>query len=334
MKILLTKSFFDSDIEYIESRLLPGIELDEPKNFEESTIADSAVDADVLMGGLVSEPVLKAAKKLKFIQIPWTGVNNLDFDLIEKYGVTVCNSHSNSSIVAEHAIALMMDAAKKITYHDRLMREGNWNRPGLNDNAISPFSKKISNANIAIIGFGSIGKDIYRMMKGFNSQFKVFNRSGNIDESINEGNISYHSIDTVYKEIKNIDFVFVALPLTDATEEIIDAKFIQSMNREAVLINVSRGEIIEEQALYRALRNRDIAGAAIDTWFNYPDKENPRALPSLRYKFHELDNMVMSPHRAGFIDSGFPHLDDAIENLNRAVKGKPLINIVSTEDKY
>ena len=66
------------------------------------------------------------------MQIPWTGVDNLNFELLKKYNVTVCNSHSNSLAVAEHAIALMFDAAKKISYHDRLLRIGEWNRENRN----------------------------------------------------------------------------------------------------------------------------------------------------------------------------------------------------------
>ena len=143
MKVLLTKPFLESDLEYISERLADGIEIVKPSAFTPEAIANSAADADVLFGGNLAEPILQAAKNLKFAQIPWTGVDNLDFDLLKKYDVTIANSHSNAVIVAEHGVALMLDAAKKISYHDRQMRHGEWNRVKPAGNEVSPFSKLV-----------------------------------------------------------------------------------------------------------------------------------------------------------------------------------------------
>ena len=168
MKVLLTKPFFETDVEYIKSKLDENIRLIIPQSFDTEAIQEEAKDADVLLGGMISEAILQEAKKLKFIQIPWTGVDNLNFELLAKYNTVVCNSHSNATIVAEHAIALMLDAAKKISYHDRLMRKGNWNRPGINlENKLTPFSKPINKSTIAIVGYGSIGKKIQQFLSGF-----------------------------------------------------------------------------------------------------------------------------------------------------------------------
>jgi phosphoglycerate dehydrogenase-like enzyme len=82
------------------------------------------------------------------------------------------------------------------------------------------------------------------------------------------------------------------------------------------------------------LKERRIAFAAIDTWFNYPTKEAPIVFPSKNYPFHELNNIIMSPHRAGFSESGFPHLDDAIANLNAFFEGKELINVVNLKERF
>lgn len=332
MKVLLTKSFFDSDLEYMKSRLNPKVELVIPESFDEQTILKYTPEADVFLGAYFTEPILRMAKKLKLIQIPWTGVNTLDFDLIEKFDFVVCNSHSNSHVVAEHAIALLMDAAKKISYHDSLMRKGNWNRPGLNENDISPFSKTLMNSKIGLLGFGAIGRDIYNMMAGFNCTFKVFNRTGN--PTLNADNISFHSILEVYKELFDLDFVIISIPLTHNTQGLIDQKFFEAMDKNSVLINISRGEVIVEEDLFNSLNTKTIAFSAIDTWYNYPNKNKPLAFPSLKYPFHELDNIVLSPHRAGFVDSGFPHLDDAIENLNRLADDRDLINVVSLKTGY
>lgn len=334
MNVLLTKSFFPEDLDYISKRLLKGINLIIPASFEEQSLVQIVPGVEVFFGSLVTENILKAATDLKFIQIPWTGVENLDFDLLQKYNVVVCNSHSNSSAVAEHAVALMMDAAKKLSYHDRLLRQGKWNRLISNQlNTVSPFSSLISNSKVGIIGFGAIGKRIYEILKGFNCTFKAFTK-----DKLNSAEEIEHLLilppSEIINELHELKFVFVTVPLTKETFRMVNKKFLSSMSTDAVLINISRGEIVEEEDLFKALQDNTISFAAIDTWFNYPTRNNPEVFPSTRFNFHLLDNIILSPHRAGYVKEGLPHLDDAIENLNRFYLGKQLINKVSLIDRY
>jgi phosphoglycerate dehydrogenase-like enzyme len=334
MKVLLTKKMMSQDIEYIQSNISPNIQLVFPASYDESMLINYVPDAEVLFGGFFSEGLLSNAKKLKFAQIPWTGVDNLDFGLLSKHNVVVCNSHSNSEVVAEHAVAMMMDAAKKISYHDREMREGNWNRLFPNtQNIISPFSKKITGSTIGIIGFGAIGQHIVNMLQGFSCSFHVFTRSGVVAEEF-KSKVQGFQIKDFLDKAKELDVVFVAIPLTKETQGMIDENFFNAMSEHSILINISRGQVLNPAHLYDALHNKQIGVAAIDTWHNYPSQSNPKVFPSLEFPFHELDNIILSPHRAGYVDSGFPHLDDAIENLNRAIVGEPLINVVSFEFNY
>jgi phosphoglycerate dehydrogenase-like enzyme len=334
MKVLITKRFFPDDMTYILNHLNNGITLLTPSEYNEESIIALAPEADVLFGGLISEKLLSSAKNVRFFQIPWTGVDNLDFGLLRKYNVIVCNSHSNSTVVAEHAVALMMDAAKKISYHDRLMRYGNWNRIEPDQlNEISPFSTMISGSLVAIIGFGAIGNKIYELLKGYSCRFKIFDKDNMKIEDQDE-TLTIFSSDKIRKEIFDIDYVFTCVPLTPETSGLINNDFLSRMKKDAVLINISRGEVMNEGALYNALKTKTIAFAAVDTWFNYPTTESPKVFPSKRFEFHLLDNIILSPHRAGYIAGRFPHLDDAIENLNRSYLGKPLINVISLIDKY
>ena len=128
MNILLTKKFMQSDIDYIKAGLSDGIALIEPKEYTEAGVLEKINEADAVLGGMFSEPLLKASNHIKLFQIPWTGVDNIDFALLSRYGIdTVCNSHSNAFVVAEHAMALYCSVAKKISYHDRRLRHGDWN---------------------------------------------------------------------------------------------------------------------------------------------------------------------------------------------------------------
>ena len=334
MKVLLTRPFLKGDLDYISGRINENVTLIDPGSYSEKSLLKYVKDADVLFGNFFTERMIIAAENLKFIQIPWTGVENLDFELLRKYNITVCNSHSNAAVVAEHAVALMMDAAKKLSYHDRLLRLGKWNRviPG-KQNEISPFSVRISSSKIGIIGFGSIGQKIFKLLNSFEPCFKVFDRN-HLDEFKRVDNLILYKPEEICSELYDLDFVFIAIPLTDETRQLIDKEFFSAMKPESVLINISRGEIINETDLYLALKNKTISFAAIDTWFNYPSKELHDVFPSVKYEFHLLDNIVLSPHRAGYVDGAYPHLDDAIDNLNRYSVGKPLKNIISLINKY
>lgn len=331
MKVLLTKPFFEKDIQYIKNRVHKDVELIIPNEYNDEVLASLAPDSEVLFGPYLSDALLSKAKNAKLIQIPWTGVDNLNFDLINKYNIPVANSHSNAEIVAEHAVALMFDSVKKISFHDRLMRNGDWNRPGQENNVIDTFSHKVTKSNIALIGFGSIGKKVYKLLNGFDCNFNVFNRSGKGEEL---QNVKYYNINQLNAEIANSNIIFVCIALTEETKNMLSDDFFAHLNKNTIIVNVSRGEVFNENALYNALKSNHNLFAAIDTWYKYPTKDFPTVFPSLNNNFQELDNITMSPHRAGMLIDALPHLDDAIENLNRLVQNQDPINIISIHNKY
>ncbi len=334
INVLLTRKFFPADIRHIQDGVRPGCKLIIPEAFSEEDLLPYAKDADIFFGPVISKRLCAAADHLRFIQVPWTGVDNLNFDLIREIGVKVCNSHSNAYAVAEQAVALMMDAAKKLSYHDRTMRAGDWNRPKPDgSNKVSPFSKRISGSRSCIVGFGHIGRLIQQYLSGFGCTFSIADIS--VTEPRQEGDVSFFPMDRLDDALNGADFVFLCVPLTDQTRGFWgDAQFRQ-MGQEAILINTSRGEIVDEDALYRALSGNLIAGAAMDTWYNNP--KNPFDIscpPSLAHPFQELDNLVLSPHRAAMIAGELPHLDDAILNINRTIEGLDPLNVVSIDNRF
>lgn len=334
MKVLLTKDMLPSDIAYIRERIHVNVQLVIPNSFNEDTLVKEIRDTDILLGSFFTRNLLENAINLKFIQVPWTGVENVNFELLEEFNITLCNSHSNSDIVAEHAIALMFDAAKKITYHDRLMRNGDWNRVRNAVNIeISPFSAKISGKTIGILGFGSIGRKIYKMLSGFNCTFIAYGKEFEESEKLNQ-NIELVEVFNEYNALRNADFLFITLPLTHETRNLVDESFIKQLKKGVILVNISRGEIIDEKALFDSLLNKHIGFAAIDTWFNYAKNKEGKIFPSLNYEFHKLNNIVLSPHRAGYIEDGYPHLDDAIDNINNYSLTGMVKNIVSLSNRY
>jgi phosphoglycerate dehydrogenase-like enzyme len=128
--------------------------------------------------------------------------------------------------------------------------------------------------------------------------------------------------------LPDCDFLLIACPLTEETRGLIDARRLALMKRSAVLINVARGDIVDEDALYAALRDKIIAGAVLDTWYVYPSTAEPDPYPSRR-PFHELPNLIMTPHASGWTDKLLDRRWRVMaENLDRLANGQELRNIV------
>lgn len=339
MKVLLTKKFMPADIDYLVQRLDTGIELIEPSTYVESAVLEKIDGADVLLGGMLTPAILTAAKHIKLIQIPWTGVDNIDFDLLRGHQVAICNSHSNSMVVAEHALALLLSVAKKLPYHDAGMRLGKWNRVSPEGNPVTPFSAGVLNKKLVLVGYGAVNKWVHQLMSGFTPDVHIVTRSGTITglpQAIahNEKQPTLYPVAELDTALVDADFVVVAVPLTDKTRKLIGEDSFKAMGSTCIVVNVARGAIIDESALYQALSTQRIFGAGIDTWYNYPKPGEVASYPSSDVEFHTLNNLVMSPHRAGYVDSGFPHLDDAIVNINRAFAGQELLNRLAFNEGY
>lgn len=214
------------------------------------------------------------------------------------------------------------------------MRAGNWNRPRPDkSNSVSPFSYRISNSDVGIIGFGHIGKLIKDFLQGFKCRFHITDINISKREEIDD--ISFYPSKEQLQLLSNSQFVFICVPLTEESRGFFSTAQFDSMKSSAILINTSRGEVVDEYALFNALSTRQIAGAAMDTWYNNP--QNPldvNCKPSLNNSFEILDNLVLSPHRAAMIEGELPHLDDAIRNINRAAHGLEPINIVNPEKNF
>lgn len=334
VNVVLTRKFFDADLQFIKNGVKEGANIIIPEAYTEDDLMKYATEADIFFGLVISKRLCQAAKHLKFIQVPWTGVDNLNFDLIREIGVKVCNSHSNAYAVAEQALALMFDAAKKIAYHDRLMRTGDWNRPKPDkSNTVSPFSGRVSKSQVGIIGFGHIGRIIKQYLSAMECTFHVADISVKVQKV--EDDINFYPMANLKELLGKVDYVFLCVPLTEETRGFFGAEQFAAMKETAIMINTSRGEIVDEDALFAALKDKKIGGAAMDTWYNNPKTPfDTDCKPSLKNPFETLDNLVLSPHRAAMIAGELPHLEDAVMNINRTVDGLEPLNVVSVDKKF
>jgi lactate dehydrogenase-like 2-hydroxyacid dehydrogenase len=320
--------------DYFKKNLPPAIELICPQRIDENTLIDLSSDVDVLISYKISNEVLKAAKKLKHIQVPWTGSESLDFDVLKNYPhITVSNSHSNALVIAEHAVALLVAAAKRLIISDQKMRKGDWSA---RYDAIN--SHWLSEKSLGVIGYGAIGKIVARMMKSaFNMKILAIKRfPEKIDPDAVYDYLGGQDLKDREYVFKNSDFFLVTLPLTEETKDLIGEKEISSMKPNAIIVNISRGSVINEKALYEALRDKKIAAAGLDVWYNYPkDRKNPVNVFQ-NYPFRELDNVILSPHRAFRVHQrgDIVSADDVIDNLILLSKGKEPKNQLNMELGY
>ena len=147
-------------------------------------------------------------------------------------------------------------------------------------------------------------------------------------------------VDRVYPQqqiresVASADLVVCVLPLTDRTRGLLNEGFFECLKPDSMLVNVSRAAVIEEKALYDALTAGKLAGFAADVWWNAPKRGESESWPSVKYPFWKMDQVVLSPHRAGFVENALPHLDGAVENISALILGQPLQNLVDRNREY
>lgn len=331
MKIVLTRSMVDSDIQYIKSALDKKIageyDIVIPDEFSEEGICNATTDADMLLGPFVTKKILESFDSLKLIQVPWTGMDTFDFDAVKGSGVTVCNTHSNADSVAELGITLVLDLLKKVSYHDRKMRIGNWNR---DQKPLNIKSKMLSEQTVCVLGFGHIGSRIGELISAFGAKVIAVSSRAKVGGVLSE---VYFGAD-IKKAVNNADVVICTLPLTNSTRDLINKETIASMKDGAILVNLSRAAVIDEEAVWEALESEKLAAFGSDVWWNAPKRGESQSYPSAKHDFWKKDNVIMSPHRAGFVEDCLPHLDGAIENIIALAMGNTLSSIVDVNKGF
>lgn len=331
MKIVLTRSMVSGDIEYIKDGLDQEIrdqyEFVVPEQFSEDGICAVCSGADILLGPYVTKKIIETAGNVKLIQVPWTGMDTFDFSSVHDVTVPVCNTHSNADSVAEIGVAIVLDLLKKVSYHDRKMRAGNWNR---DQKPLNLKSKLLSKQTVCILGFGNIGSRIGNLIAAFGTKVIAVDGYARASEAVS----GIYRNEEIKEAIAQADVVICTLPLTDSTRGSINDGMFAVMKDGVVFVNMSRAAVVDEDAAWNALRTGKIGAFGSDVWWNAPKRGESQSYPSAKHEFWKLDNVLMSPHRAGFIEDSLPHLDGAIENIIALAKGQKLTGIVDTSKGF
>jgi len=300
----------------------------------ERSLTDLVSNADILVGWRPSEKLFSEASKMKLFINPGAGIQPL-LTLFrkenEKRKVLLINGHGNSYFVAQHAVALLLTLMNKIIPHNRWMREGIW-RTGDRDAISIPLRFR----KVGFLGYGAINQKIHRFLSGFDIDFSILRNHWEKQKSPLPTDAEKFEYSQLPEFLKNINILFVAVPSTSLTEGLIKKKELKLLGRNGLVVNVARGEIIDEESLYEVLKRKDITGAAIDVWYDYAPKsdEEGRKYP-FHFPFHTLDNIILSPHRGYSPFRDLLRWDEIIENIKRMAMGRTdFINVVNLDEEY
>ncbi len=283
-------------------------------------------------------PAPDLAPHLKWIQFQSAGVDSsLKNPIFDAQEITITTmSGIIAGQIAEYTLMMMLSLDQKLPLMLSHQKEHHWPDPKEKWQVLTP--KELRHSTVGILGYGSIGREVARLVKPFGAKVLAAKRDVMHPEDTGytlpgtgdpEGKYfdRLYPIEALHSLLRACDFVVVALPLTDATRHILNEAAFGAMKESAYLINVGRGELIDEKALIQALKTRQIAGAALDVFEQEP---LPNDSP-----LWDLDNLMISPHVSGV--SRYLHADTLelfIENLERYLSGQPLYNQVDRSTGY
>ena len=278
--------------------------------------ARAVADADFIMvyRARLRDDVLRAARQSRLVQLLAAGYDGMNLGLMRELEVPCSNNGgANSWAVADHAVLLMLALYKQLTAAGTSTREGRWNAPisGLN-------TFEMADKLVGVLGLGNIGRQVARRVQAFDARVQYSDLFPLNAEREAELGVTRVSIDELFR---TSNIITCHTPLTRETHHIVNSELIRSMKPTAVLINTSRGPVIDEIAVIQALQEGQIAGAGLDVFEQEPvDPDNPLL---------SMDNVVVTPHSAGTTwDTWFRRAEFAYDNMRGVWDGHPPMAVV------
>lgn len=318
MKLVMTSREGEAFFYLVEEMGLPGVEV--VRTTSPADTAAAVADAEVFFGFPTAE-LLEAAPALRWIQAPSAGVEHIvRIPALRERGITVTNSRgAHGPSIGEHVFALLLAMTRELPLCFRQQQEKYWYR-----DKIYKTAREIQGMTMGILGYGSIGRGIAQRANGFELNVLA------VDARAVDGHPYVEEIwppSRLPDMLAQSDVIVVSAPLTDETRGLLNADALALMKPDAYLVVVSRGGIVDEDALAAALQNGRLAGAALDVTTKEPlPPESP---------LWDTPNLILTPHTAG---ASAPKerrvVEIFIENLRRYTAGDPLLNVVDPETGY
>ena len=314
-KVVLSDNVFPS-LELEKSKLAKiGAFLIEAPSGKEDDIMNLAKDADALLVcyAHITKKIIKSLKKCKIISRYGIGVDNIDVETAKQQGIDVTNVPDYCiDEVSNHTLSLLLALARKIVALDRTVKSGVWSF-----NTCRPMYR-LNGKVLGLIGFGKIARNLVKKVKPLGFRILIYDPYISL-ETLKEYDVEFVSLIEI---LNQSDFISLHAPLTPETKHIISYKELQIMRKTAYLINASRGSLIDEKALYRALKEKWIGGAALDV---LSSEEIGSTHPLLK-----LENIILTPHVAFYSEESLEELRiKAVDEVIRALTGSTLRYLVN-----
>ncbi|MCW8175675.1 2-hydroxyacid dehydrogenase [Verminephrobacter aporrectodeae] len=277
--------------------------------------------AEVIVGVALNRG-LPTPRNVRLFHAPAAGIDAIDTALLPS-GAVLCNCFGHEQAIAEYVMAALLQRHVPLAQADADLREQRWTwwagRP-------SALRSELGTQTLGLLGFGHIAQAILARAKAFGMRATVANRSPVADERVAQA----FTLEQLPAFMASADAIVVSLPLTAQTTGIVGAEALAAMRPGALILNVGRGPVIDEQALFDALAQRRIGGAVIDTWYRYPTPGQAECTPSSPgLDFASLPNLLMTPHMSGWTTGTVRRRQETIaENIRRWIDGAPLMNRV------
>ena len=292
----------------------------EGKTTPEEKQIEAVQGADFILwfSAKMSDRVLRAAKKARLVQGLSAGYDSVNLNLLRELKIPCANNGgANSWAVADHAVLDMLSLYRRLAAADRSTRDGKWRAATDGTNTF-----EMANKVVGIMGFGNIGQKVARRVQAFDAVVQYYDKFPQTPARERELKAKRVTLEELFR---TSDIITCHAPLTNDTRHVVNRQRLATMKPSAILINTSRGEVVDEAALYEALRDRRIAGAGLDVFEQEPvDPGNPLL---------KLENVVVSPHSAGTTwDTWFRRAEFAYGNMKRVWAGGPPLAVAQDYD--
>ena len=289
------------------------------KDYDETRYLNLLKDADALLAWNPSRELrslrINSLTNIKFVQLLSAGYDHIDFNMFPEGCKIASNNGAYAEPMAEHILAMVLTLAKKLFLNHKKLSEGEFNQQEVN---IS-----LKDSIVGILGYGGIGKAAAKLLRPFGSKIYALNSSGKTNEPVD----FIGTLNDLKFILKNSDIVIVSLPLIDETKNLIGKKELELMKPNAILVNVARGQIINESDLYEHLKTHPEFYAGIDAWWVEPFTEGKF---KLNFPFFELPNILGSPHNSAIVLGSLTEgLKYAVENINLYIKNKKPEHVIN-----